>query len=213
MKWLLFLLLIFLSLVIIFFISKNSETLVANQHNTATPTKKDLNNTWMSEIRVQAKAGKRFSAQKGYSTKYCFLINMALPSGKKRFFIYDMEKDSILHAGLVAHGSCRTRFLADANFSNTPECGCSAKGKYKVGYAYKGRFGKAFKLHGLDTTNSNAFKRNIVLHAYSCVPDEETYPQPICNSLGCAMTSHKFLNMAAEYIEKERKPILLWIYN
>jgi hypothetical protein len=138
---------------------------------------------------------------------------MSLPSGKKRFFIYDMKRDSIVNAGLVAHGSCRTRFLEEATFSNVPECGCSSLGKYKIGYTYDGQFGEAFKLHGLDTSNSNAFKRTIVLHAYDCVPDEETYPQPICNSLGCPMISYKFLNLLSTIIEGSSKPILLWIYN
>ena len=91
---------------------------------------------------------------------------MGLPSGKNRFFIYDLQKDSIVHSGVVAHGNCRSGFLKDPLISNVPECGYSSVGKYKIGYAYEGQFGKAFKLHGLDSSNSNAVKRIIVLHAY-----------------------------------------------
>lgn len=113
----------------------------------------------------------------------------------------------------MAHGSCNTRFLENAEFSNITGCGCSAEGKYKVGEAYNGRFGKAFKLYGLEHTNFNAYKRYIVLHGYTCVPNEEVYPAPICNSLGCPMVSYQFLENLATIIEGSKKPVLLWVYN
>lgn len=160
-----------------------------------------------------ATAATTFAKRKGYSTRYQFLVDMQIPSGNKRFFVYDALKDSMVHSGLVAHGGCRTKFLQEAEFSNVPECGCSSTGKYKIGYAYQGQFGKAFKLYGLDSTNSNAYKRNVVLHAYDCVPDVETEPYTICNSLGCPMVSYNFLDTLRNYIEASPKPILLWIYN
>lgn len=168
-----------------------------------------------SALRTKSKAfaARIFIAQKNFSTRIVFLLDMRLPSGRKRFFVYDLKGDSVLASGLVAHGSCNRRFLTAAQFSNTVGCGCSAEGRYRVGGVYNGRFGKAFKLHGLDSTNGNAFKRNIVLHAYGCVPDEECYPVPICNSLGCTMVSYNFLAVAASFIKKERKPLVLWLYN
>lgn len=165
------------------------------------------------QLRKRAAGARRFVAEKGFSGHIAFLLDMRLPSGQKRFFIYDLRHDSLLASGLVAHGSCNSRFLETAQFANTSGCGCSSAGRYKVAGAYEGRFGKAFKLVGLDSTNSNAYRRNVVLHGYGCVPDEECYPDPICNSLGCAMISYKFLSAAAGFIEKEKKPVLLWIYN
>lgn len=163
--------------------------------------------------KTQAAILESYASQHGCSTQYCFLIDMNIPSGKKRFFVYDIQKDTIVAAGLVAHGSCNKDFLREASFSNTPGCGCSSVGKFKVGYPYKGRFGSSFKLFGLDSTNSNAYERNVVLHPYDCVPDSESYPYPICNSLGCPMVSYKFLNQLSEMITQSKKPILLWIYN
>ncbi len=163
-------------------------------------------------IKQKAVACKKYIVQKGFSAQYVFLIDMRLPSGKARFFIYDLLKDSIVKAGLVAHGSCRTKFLAAPQFSNVPDCGCTSIGRYKIGGVYDGRFGKAYKLLGLDSTNSNAYKRDVVLHAYDCVPDTETYPNPICNSLGCAMVSYQFLKVAGNIIEQSKKPVLLWMY-
>ena len=98
-------------------------------------------------------------------------------------------------------------------FSNTPGCGCTSIGKYKVSYRYKGRFGAAFKLRGLDITNNNAFNRAIVLHAYDCVPDIETYPAAICNSLGCPMVSYKYLREITSIIVASDKPLLLWVFS
>src|SRR5882762_6981252 len=48
---------------------------------------------------------KTFLARTQYSTKLAFLVDMRLPSGKNRFFVYDLSADTIRMTGLVAHGS------------------------------------------------------------------------------------------------------------
>lgn len=133
---------------------------------------------------------------------------MQLHSGKRRFFNYDLVNERIFNSGLVSHGSCNKLFLSEAQFSNENGCGCSSEGKYLIGHKYKGRFDNAYKLKGLDATNNNAFRRFAVLHAYDCVPDIETYPLPICNSLGCTMVSNNFLLELSRIIDKSTKPIL-----
>jgi hypothetical protein len=166
-----------------------------------------------SESDKCAKQLKLYAQHNGYSTKYCLLIDMSLNSGLKRFFVYDLEKNSIAFSGLVAHGSCDQLFMKEAKFSNVPESGCSSVGIYKVGRSYRGQYGKAYRLHGLQASNSNAFKRAVVLHALACVPDAESYPSPICNSSGCPMVSFAFLNKLSAVIDHSEKPVLLWIYN
>jgi hypothetical protein len=52
----------------------------------------------------------------------------------------------------------------------------------------------------------------VVLHAHSCVPDDENAPLPICQSNGCPTVSPNFLQTLAAYIDKSKKPVLLWIY-
>jgi hypothetical protein len=154
----------------------------------------------------------KYIQQNGYSTEYCFLIDMRICSGKNRFFVYDIRKNNVALSGLVAHGSCNSHFLELARFSNTTNCGCSSLGKYKVGKSYNGEFGKSYRLYGLDSSNSNAVKRAIVLHGFGPVPDEEIYPRVLCNSFGCPMVSRSFLNKLSEIIDRSEKPILLWIY-
>ena len=153
-----------------------------------------------------------YAIQNDLSTEYCFLVDMSLPSGRNRFFIYDLKKNTIINSGLVSHGSCNETFLARPKFSNESKSGCSSLGKFKVGEFYTGKYGKSFRLYGLDNCNSNAFKRAVVIHGYDCVPDEEIYPRVLCNSLGCVMVSYNFFDKVSRIIRKSEKPIVLWIY-
>ncbi len=146
------------------------------------------------------------------SNRYCFMIDMGIASGSKRFFIFDLEKDSIVQAGLVTHGSGVNHSPNSIAYSNEPGSNCTSEGKYKIGKSYDGKFGLAYKLHGLDKSNSNAFNRFVVLHAHPCVPDNEIAPLKICMSWGCPTVSPAFLNQLKIYISQSEKPILLWIF-
>jgi len=165
-----------------------------------------------SIMNILAKKVNNYALENGYSTEYCFLVDMSIPSGRKRFFVYDLQQNTVVHTGLVAHGSCNQTFLSRANFSNAANCGCSSLGKYKVGEFYHGKYGRSFRLYGLDNSNSNAYKRAIVIHGYGCVPDKEIYPMVLCNSLGCVMVSPHFFETLSHIIEKSGKPIVLWLY-
>ena len=168
----------------------------------------------VSRLKRQAAAIREYAKANHFNTNYCFLVDMSIPSGKKRFFVYNIKKDSLEFSSLVAHGwgSCQ-QGNDQLQFSNIPNSCQTSLGKYKIGHSYNGTFGLAFKLYGLDKTNSNAFERAIVLHSLSQVPDSETYPDGICNSAGCPMVSPAFLTILSKYIKSSRKPILLWIYN
>ena len=110
--------------------------------------------------------------------------------------------------GLVTHGQGKT-VTEKIQFSNAVGSYCTSPGKYKIGNSYTGRFGLAFKLHGLESSNSNAFNRFVVLHAHDCVPNEEVYPQSICQSQGCPTVAPDFLQELSAIIGRHSKPILL----
>jgi hypothetical protein len=167
----------------------------------------------LSKLDKRARAVKMYAERKGYSTRYCFLLDMSLQSGLKRFFVYDMAKNKVAFSGLVAHGSCDEIYPKEVKFSNASGSGCTSMGLYKVGYTYNGQYGKAYKLYGLQKSNCNAFSRAVVLHGYSCVPDTECYPKQICNSLGCPMVSYGFLKKLSVIIDQSDKPILLWVFD
>lgn len=153
------------------------------------------------------------TSNRGYNSKIAFLVDMKIKSGKNRFFVYDLENNKILDQGLVAHGSgSETGIKGDIlQFSNTPNSNCSSLGRYSIEKSYNGVFGKAFRLNGLDETNSNAMKRAIVLHRYKEVPDEEK-EYYIINSHGCPMVSDVFFKRLEKYIESSNSKIMLNVY-
>ncbi len=174
--------------------------------------KSEVNNETLVRLYQKSSAAKHYSKAHGFNTQHCFLMDLRIPSGKNRFFIYNMEKDSVERAGLVTHGDGSDNGSAELSFSNTPNSHCTSLGKYKIGRSYNGRFGLAYKLYGLDKSNSKAFDRFVVLHAHDCVPDVEIAPGSICVSQGCPTVSPVFLRQLQSYINASEEPILLWIY-
>jgi len=150
-----------------------------------------------------------------YNADYCFLVDMSLPSGKNRFFVYNLKTDQIEISSLVSHGLGSNNKETDeaTRFSNDPSSLQTSLGRYRVGSSYVGKFGLAFKLFGLDKTNDRAFDRAIVLHAHNSIPTTETYPIPISVSLGCPTVSPSFLEILNGYIKGSKKPIMMLIYS
>jgi L,D-transpeptidase catalytic domain len=174
--------------------------------------KKKISNESLIHIKSYGNKIKPFVKANNYCEDYCFLIDMKIPSGKKRFFVYDLKQDTVLHAGLVTHGGGSQTTTDALKFNNIPNASATSLGKYKIGIEYNGRFGMAFKLHGLEATNNKAFERFVVLHGHSCVPDSEVEPYLICTSLGCPTVSPSFLPTLKKYIDKADKPVVLWIF-
>ena len=147
-----------------------------------------------------------------FNNELAFFIDMRIMSGKNRFIVYDLKNDKIVDQGLVAHGiGSETQNNEELKFSNINSSFCTALGKYYIGKDYVGRFGKAYKLFGLDTSNSNAFARSIVLHKYDKVPYEEQN-QPICHSLGCPMVNEIYYGRIEKLIDNSKRKIILDIY-
>ncbi|MBC7874497.1 MAG: murein L,D-transpeptidase catalytic domain family protein, partial [Ferruginibacter sp.] len=161
-------------------------------HGPSTEVSYSLTSKKLEKLEQKAAAAKLFVQRKGYNEKTCFLLDMSLPSGQNRFFIYDLEKDTLQASGLVAHGNCFEYWLEGRRYSNVVGSGCTSLGKYKIGNSYTGKFGYSYKLHGLDTSNNNAFERTVVLHSHSCIP-ETAVADDICQSNGCPTVSPNLL--------------------
>ncbi|UPZ14646.1 murein L,D-transpeptidase catalytic domain-containing protein [Flavobacterium humidisoli] len=147
-----------------------------------------------------------------YNNKIAFFVDMKIPSGKNRFFVYDLKENKIIDKGLVAHGSgSETGIKGKLRFSNVPNSLSTSLGKYYIGKHYYGKFGRAYKLYGLDITNSNAFKRDIVFHYYYDVPYKEKDGY-ICNSFGCPMVNKKYFDRISRLIDSSESNILMSIY-
>lgn len=147
-----------------------------------------------------------------YNRRFAFFIDMKVPSGKNRFFVYDLKTNKIIDKGLVAHGSgSETGIKGKLKFSNIPNSLSTSIGKYYIGNSYQGKFGKAYKLYGLDQTNSNAFKRDIVFHYYYDVPYKEQNGY-ICNSFGCPMVNRKYFDRMSKIVDESESNIIMSIY-
>ncbi|AZA76346.1 hypothetical protein EG347_01790 [Chryseobacterium sp. G0186] len=155
---------------------------------------------------------KNYIKNKDYNQELAVFINFKISSGKYRYFIYDLKNDKIIQRAIVSHGSGSVIPQSNAlQFSNIEGSYQSSLGKYSIGESYVGQFGKAYRLKGLDDTNSNAMKRAIVLHSFGCVPDVESQ-NPACLSLGCPMLSVNAFKETAKYIDKSKLPIILYTF-
>jgi len=206
---LLLLLISFSALAYFFWYKPKFDPLTAKSH--FKPKKEETNKAVLIRLKQKAEDIASYAADHDYNSSYCFMVDMKIESGKKRFFVYNLKKDSVELSGLVTHGSSKNN-THEIQFSNMPNSLCTSLGKYKIGGSYTGKFGLAFKLYGLDSSNSKAFNRFVVLHSHSCVPVEETAPAPICESWGCPTVAPAFLTQLKTYIDKSAKPVLLNIY-
>lgn len=155
---------------------------------------------------------KSFVEGKKYNQDLAIFINFKIPSNQFRFFIYDIKNNKILEKAIVSHGSGSiVEGSNELKFSNIEGSYRSSLGKYEIGSSYIGKFGKAYRLIGLDKTNSNALKRAIVLHSYYCISDKETL-EPACLSLGCPMLSSNFFKVASKYIDASKNPMILYAF-
>jgi L,D-transpeptidase catalytic domain len=178
--------------------------------NNSNAVEKDIGN---QRLKKKVDSLKVFIAKNSeYNCEIAFFIDMRIKSGENRFFVYNLKENKIADEGLVAHGSgSETGIENQLKFGNVPNSNTTSLGKYTIGHHYVGKFGKAYKLYGLDKTNSKAFDRFIVLHYYDKVPYEQQL-EPICNSLGCPMVNEKFFNRLEKILDASEKKILLSIY-
>ena len=193
---------VFTSFILINITEKSEAAKAAETNHAAT----DKLESEVTAVRKLLKGNSKYNSEIG------FFIDMGIASGKNRFFIYDFNTEKVIDKGLVAHGSgSETGIEGKLQFSNINNSRSTSLGKYSIGNSYYGKFGKAYKLYGLDKTNSNAFERYIVLHKYFDVPYEEQ-PGSICNSLGCPMVNEKFYSRIEKIIDGSEKSIILNIY-
>ena len=167
-----------------------------------------------------------YCEENGYSTEYCFLTDFSKPSGIKRFYVYSFKDNKIIDKSLCAHGlgKCDNVFETicknfktafKPTFSNENGSCYSCLGKFKVGKLTpmsKPYFKEGYQLHGLDSTNSNALDRSILIHRGNL--GFEIFPLPCLPvSKGCFAVSNSMMKHIEDIKEQSDKPILLYAYN
>ncbi len=149
------------------------------------------------------------------NTRYCIMVDMSIHCGKNRLFVYDFRQKKKVFEGLCAHGVGGGSGPNKVVYSNEVNSNCTSLGKYKLGIRSYSRFGihVHYKMHGLESSNSNAFKRDVVLHSYNPVPAFETYPAPMYGvSAGCPVVANSTMRKIDKLLKTGQKNMLLWIY-
>jgi len=173
-----------------------------------------------NRLKAKADSAYIYCKEHQYNPDIFLLFDAKIHSGKKRFFIYDYKHKTILKSSLCSHGCGDSLWASDKTktcpvFSNVPESHCSSLGKYKVGKRGYSNWGinVNYRLHGLEKTNSNANARDVVLHSWYDIPEEECFPEGCPEGWGCPAVSNEFMTALDSILTKNNKPILLWIYH
>lgn len=145
-----------------------------------------------------------------YSTSLLFIADMSLRMNIKRFYAVNPDSQKLIFDAIVSHGSGGKSTISHAVFSNTPGSFCTSKGRYRIGERYNGIYGRSYKLYGLDQSNSNAYERAIVLHAFEDLTEYE-YDDPLYFSKGCPMLGQQSFQKCDALLQKEDKPVMLII--
>lgn len=171
------------------------------------------------DLKKKASEALVFVKENKMNDKKFILIDMNRHSGLKRFYVWNVEKDTIEKSYMVSHGCCDKPWGSDRTkknptFSNVPESHCSSLGKYKLGERGFSNWGVNTKyfMHGLDSTNSNAYSRVIVFHSWEEVPDNEIYPNGTPEGWGCPAISNEAFKEIDSWLKKSEKSTLMWIY-
>jgi hypothetical protein len=143
------------------------------------------------------------------NTDYCVFVDFSINAGKKRYVLYNLNTREVEYGSACANGLNRNEF------SNKEGSHLSSLGKYKV-TSIVGRMGigeECIILEGLEPTNSNARKRQILIHSHKSVYyNPGTYPFNFFYknlSWGCFVIDKR----AFKKTKKISKPMLLWAYN
>lgn len=148
----------------------------------------------------------------GLCDAYCIVVDFSIYSGKDRFFIVDLTNNFIDSSSLCAHGIGKDfGCISKPKFSNELGSNLSSLGHYKLGISRKTKQYNlnAIELYGLDSTNSNAYQRGILIHdglhgksivGLPCLPLSQG-----CFTIPNYMLKH-ILKLKSDY----HKPILLY---
>ena len=139
-----------------------------------------------SVLDLAVQAHRRVAAHGRTTSPLLTVIDYTLPSRAKRFWVLDLDRDSVLVRELVAHGRNSGGDLA-TRFSNDPGSNQSSLGTFVTGTTYVGAHGLSLRLVGLDPgINDNALERAIVMHGADYVNADIVHSLGrLGRSLGC----------------------------
>lgn len=164
-----------------------------------------------SRVKSRAVALREYCRKEGYNTNIALFVDLSRHSGCNRFVAWNLEQNVAIFTCPVSHGSGSQRphiRSAYARLSNEDGSHLSSVGRALVAERYDGRYGIAYRLDGLDDTNSNLRSRFVVLHGWEHTTSFPIFPLATVGSFGCPVLSRKMMAKVDSLIRDESKVIL-----
>lgn len=142
--------------------------------------------------------------------KYLTIVDFSQNSRSKRFYVVDMQSDSLVMNTYVAHGK-NSGFDEASSFSNQLNSEKSSLGFYLTKTVYNGKHGESLRLSGQESgINDQAEARGIVVHGASYVSEERATTAYMGRSQGCPALPEKDYARAINMI---RDGSVMFIYS
>lgn len=140
--------------------------------------------------------------------RFVSILDFSQHSSKKRWYLFDL-KNRTVERYLTSHGKYSDRNgdgYADS-FSNVPGTAKSSLGVYVTAMTYRGKNGLSLRIKGKEATNSNAYRRAIVVHPARYVNHKsgragKSWGCPALDPLYSASVIHRIKNGSLFVIEK-----------
>lgn len=167
---------------------------------------------------------KEFCLKNKLNSDYFIFVDFSESTSKKRFKLYSLKENKIIYSCKCAHGNDGSLPIeANINsFSNKINSHKSSLGKYRIGKKRKinsvdGMFDVSmynipcYELHGLESTNSNAHKRGILIHPDPILTNSPTIIFP-WHSFGCFSIPMNSFKKIEKYIDSNKNMLLYCYY-
>ena len=159
----------------------------------------------------RAKELLEYCRREGYNTRVALFVDLSRHSGRRRFVAWDMVRMVSIFTCPVSHGSGSEMShvrSAYARFSNEDGSHLSSLGRAVVAERYEGRYGVAYRLDGLEATNSNLRSRYVVLHGWEHTTSYPIWPRATVGSFGCPVLSRRMMARVDELLQREKGVII-----
>jgi hypothetical protein len=142
--------------------------------------------------------------------QYLTIVDLSQSSRNKRFYILDMQKDSLVWNTFVAHGRSSGVDMAKS-FSNDLNSNKSSLGFYVTKSTYSGKHGLSLRISGLEHGfNDNAEARGVVVHGAPYVNPGRVNSEYMGRSQGCPALPE---NEYAQVINIIKDGSVLFVFN
>ena len=188
-----------------------------------------IGNRLPDDIETKAQELKEYCVKNNYNTNIGVLVDYSVHSGCARFIVWDFKNNKALLKSICAQGCGKGENQGKNVFSNEIGSLCSSLGHYKIGKerkmnSIKGR--PALNLTGLESTNSNAIARGILIHPVH-LPSFSIYPFSIPSKVyrifgkaimrpyseGCVTVPFEKYKETVKILNKNKgRPVILLVY-